>query len=85
VFANPIRYFWALGLISAIAGACFVAQAFYRLLAGKIAIYLALTGFSMLIAGLLFFGFGIIANQNNFILRELWRIQKDMGEKDAER
>lgn len=75
VFANPIRYFWAFGALSAAAGLGFITGAFYRFWAGQVAIYMALTGFSMFIVALLLFGFGILANQNNFILRELWRIQ----------
>jgi len=80
VFANPIRYFWALALVCALVGLSFIADAFYRLFAGDVAIYAAIIGISMVIVALLFFGFGIISNQNNFILRELWRVQKKENE-----
>lgn len=76
VFANPIRYFWAMALVCGLIGFGFICNAFYRLMAGKVAIYIASVGFSMIIVALLFFGFGIVSNQNNYILRELWILQK---------
>lgn len=84
VFANPIRYFWTITLCCGIAGLWFIASAFYRLFIGKVAIYFALVEFSLLIAGLLFFGFGILTNQNNYILRELWRLPVMQSKKQNE-
>lgn len=76
VFANPIRYFWGMGTIALLISIIFIIEAFYSLIIGRIAIYYALVGFLMFIISLFFFGFGILANQNNYILKELWRLQK---------
>jgi glycosyltransferase involved in cell wall biosynthesis len=73
VFANPIRYFWALSLLCIIGSLSFIADALYRMIIGKVAIYMALVGLFLGIFGLLFFGFGIVTAQNAKIMKELWR------------
>jgi len=77
VFANPIRYFSLFGVICGLTGFTFMGSAFYCLLNGRISIYYALVGLCLLIVCLLFFGFAVVSHQNNYILRELWRIQKE--------
>jgi len=73
VFSNPIRYFWTFSLLCFLGGAGFLALSLYRLFAGQVAIYLALTGLFLGSFALLFLGFGIVTGQNNLILKNLWR------------
>lgn len=83
VFANPIRYFWLMGICCFLVGLGFIINAFHRLFTGEVSVYVAIIGFSLFIVALLFFGFGILSCQNNWILRELWRIQKTQNSDDG--
>ncbi|MGD8561703.1 MAG: glycosyltransferase family 2 protein [Desulfarculaceae bacterium] len=80
VFANPIRYFWAISLLCTLVGLGFIVAAFYNLIIGGDAIYLVIVGLAVMITALLFFGFGITASQNNTLLKEIWRLQQEREE-----
>ena len=73
VFANPIRYFWALSLLCALGGLGGEAYAAVRMAKGEVAIYMALVGLLLLLFSLLFFGFGVVTSQNRYIMKELWK------------
>lgn len=73
VFANPIRYFWGLALVSALLGLASVSYAFVRLLTGQVAIFMAIMAMFFAVFSLLFFAFGVLTQQQSQILRELWR------------
>jgi hypothetical protein len=73
VFANPIRYFWVLSAICLLFSFVFIGNAFYRLLTGEVAIFVAVVGLFLGMFALLFLGFGIVTTQNIKILKELWR------------
>jgi len=72
-FARPIRYFWAISFFLSGLSFLFFVYAVYRLLTGEVSIFMALMFLLLAIFSLLFFGFGVIADQNMSILKELWR------------
>lgn len=78
VLSKPIRYFWTISLFCFLIGLFFVGGALYRLIIGKISVYWAIIGLVMWLFTLIFFGFGVIAAQNRFIMEEFWQINKKM-------
>lgn len=80
IFANPIRYFWAISVLLAFAGIFSLLGFFPETLdSGAF-----LIGLLLLISSGILFGFGILSNQNNYILRELWRVQRFMSCNEAD-
>jgi glycosyltransferase involved in cell wall biosynthesis len=73
VFANPISYLWALGLIFFITGLGFLFYGFWAFATGRVAIYGILVAGILALFSLLFFAFGVVTTQGNKILIELWR------------
>lgn len=73
VFANPIRYFWLVSVLTFLMSASVFLYGAYRYLNGFVSIYMLLVALLLAISGFIFFGFGIITAQNNNILKELWR------------
>lgn len=72
VFANPLRYFWALALAGSLSGVACMLMGLVRLVLGEVAIFYILLGLLLLTVSLIFFGFGIITAQNRFIMEEIW-------------
>ncbi len=85
VFANPIRYFWAIAVFFMVAGTIFLGLAVYHFLIGDVVVYSMIIALLSVILALLFFGFGIVSHQNNFILKEIWRLQKLDAGKNSRR
>ncbi len=73
IFANPLRYFWFLGVLTLLSSAFFIIWAFIKLFTGGPVINLALFGLVLGIFSLLLFSFGVVSAQINRILREMWR------------
>lgn len=73
VFARPIRYFWFICMFFAFGSFISLLYGIYILLKGEVSIYMAIVSLLLAIFALLFFGFGVIAEQNINILKELWR------------
>lgn len=71
--ARPIKYFWAISFFLIGISFLFLCYGVYRLLIREVSIFMALLSLLLAIFGLLFFGFGVIADQNISILKELWR------------
>jgi len=71
--ARPIKYFWAISLFMMTTSFLFFCYGIYRLLIKEVSIYMALVSLLLAIFSLLFLGFGVIADQNVNILKELWR------------
>lgn len=72
VFANPLRYFWALAGLNIFVGSGFCLFGLWRFISGQVSIYSILLGVLLLVFGIIFFGFGIVTAQNRFIIEELW-------------
>jgi glycosyltransferase involved in cell wall biosynthesis len=75
-FANPISYLWAAGVLFLFIAALFFVYSVHALLTGNVAIYSGLVGGILSLFSLVLFVFGVVTNQANKILIELWRIQK---------
>jgi glycosyltransferase involved in cell wall biosynthesis len=76
VFANPLRYFWALAAGGGLTGIVCILIGIVRLAVGKVAIFFILLGLLLMIVSLIFFGFGIVTAQNRVIMEELWLLKK---------
>jgi glycosyltransferase involved in cell wall biosynthesis len=78
LFANPVRYVWAMSLGSLIIGFGALVWAMIELFRHEVSIYMALLSVSMVILGIVLFVMGVVLHQGNIIQRELWSIQRLM-------
>jgi glycosyltransferase involved in cell wall biosynthesis len=76
LFANPVRYVWALSLISLTIGIVALILAVTYLIIGLVSAYMALLSVSMVILAILLFVIGVVLQQGNMIQRELWFLQR---------
>jgi dolichol-phosphate mannosyltransferase len=76
VFANPVRYVWAMSFASLALGLVFSAQAVYFFYFGMVAAYAALFGVSLIILGIMLFVLGVVVKQGNIVQREIWMLQQ---------
>jgi glycosyltransferase involved in cell wall biosynthesis len=79
LFANPVRYVWALSFIALAIGIVALAVAIASLVMGLVSAYMALLSVSMVILGILLFVIGVVLQQGNMIQRELWTLQRALG------
>ena len=78
LFANPMRYVWALaGLSLAIAGGFLIAGV-VRYALGLVSVFMLIVGLAFGIIALLLFLFGIVAQQSNMVQRELWTLKREL-------
>jgi len=73
VFANPLKYFWLLSALCVVVGAGFMVNAVYRLATGAVSSVMASVGLFLWLFALLFFGFGVVTAQNQYLMREFWK------------
>ena len=66
LFANPIRYVWAMGAIAGFMSVAFLIWSVVRLLLGLVSVFTLTVSLSMAIIALLLFAFGIIAQQGTW-------------------
>ena len=89
LFANPVRYVWALALVALLIGITALVLAIVYLIVGLVAAYMALLSVSMVILSILLFVIGVVLQQGNMIQRELWFLQRSRiaaaGEGDQSR
>lgn len=85
LFANPVRYVWALSLISLVVGAVSFIWALVALVLRQVSAYMALLSVSMVILSILLFVIGVVLQQGNMIQRELWFLQRVHGVDLAQR
>ena len=85
LFANPVRYVWALSFISLIIGLLALVWAVTDLILGLVSAYMALLSVSMVILSILLFVIGVVLQQGNMIQRELWFLQRSLGLGDRRR
>lgn len=79
LFANPIRYVWTLSALGAFGSAFFFCWGLVLLARGELSIFSAIVSLSFAIIALLFFTFGVIAQQGFMIQKELWSLKQDMA------
>lgn len=72
-FARPIRYFWFISLLLSVGSVYFLSCAIYRFFTGAVSAYMGIVAILLAIFAILFFGFGIVTEQNINILKELWK------------
>ena len=85
LFANPVRYVWALSFVALTIGFVALVLAIAYLVVGLVAAYMALLSVSMVILGILLFVIGVVLQQGNMIQRELWFLQRSLGVGDRRR
>lgn len=78
VFANPIRYFWLSAIVCGVLGSAALAWAVYNFAHGLVGAHLALLAISLFVAGLSFFGFGIVTSQNRALERQIWLLHAEL-------
>jgi dolichol-phosphate mannosyltransferase len=78
IFANPVRYVWAISLAAFTLGAIFFVQAVVLFYLRMVSAYTALLSFSLLIVGTVLFVLGVVLKQGTIIQRELWTLQRDL-------
>jgi glycosyltransferase involved in cell wall biosynthesis len=79
VFANPVRYVWAMSFTSLALGLVFSAQAVYFFYFGMVAAYAALFGVSLMILAIMLFVLGVVVKQGNIVQREIWMLQQSQS------
>lgn len=75
VFANPVRYVWAMSFASLGLGAVFFILAVLLYYWRMVSVYTALLSLSLVILGILLFVLGVVVKQGNMVQRELWMLQ----------
>ncbi|MCK4791245.1 MAG: glycosyltransferase family 2 protein [Desulfobacteraceae bacterium] len=78
LFANPIRYVWGISLISMLISVGFFIWSVFRLHYGLVSVFTVIVCLSLLIISIILFGFGVLAQQNNMVQRELWTLKQEM-------
>lgn len=78
LFANPVRYVWAMSVVSLVLGIAAFVVAVVLLSLGMVSVYMALLSVSLVILGILLFVFGVVVAQGNMIQRELWLLERQL-------
>lgn len=78
LFANPVRYVWALSFLAFLACLLFLVLAVVFYLSGEVAAYSAIVALLLLIVAFSLFVMGVILKQGNMIQRELWALQSGL-------
>ncbi len=71
-FLRPLKYFWVISFILTLLSLMSLVTAFYFLFNDIESLWMVMTSLLFAISGVLFFGIGIITEQNKNILKELW-------------
>jgi glycosyltransferase involved in cell wall biosynthesis len=75
VFANPVRYVWAMSFVFLGLGLIFLIAAVWLLYRHEVSAYTALLSISLVILGIVLFVIGVVVKQGNMIQREIWVLQ----------
>jgi len=75
VFANPVRYVWAMSFASLGLGGLFFIFALVLFYVRMVSVYAALISLSLVILGIVLFVLGVVVKQGNMVQRELWMLQ----------
>jgi len=84
IFANPVRYVWAMSAFSFLLGMFWLGWAVILLLREQVSVFAALMAILMVVIGIVLFVLGVILHQGNMIQRELWLLQEAEKQKDLE-
>lgn len=76
IFANPVRYVWAMSLVAFALGLLSFADAVVLLYLRMVSAYAALLSFSLFIVAIMLFVLGVVLKQGSIIQRELWMLQR---------
>lgn len=76
IFANPVRYVWALSLIFFFLGVTWFALAVVLFFLSMVSAFTALMSISLVILSIVLFVMGVVLRQGNMIQRELWLLQR---------
>ena len=83
LFANPIRYVWAISGVSVLISLIFLLWSIMRLYFGLVSVFTLIISLSFGIISLILFGFGVLAQQNNMIQREIWTLKRRIIEQET--
>jgi glycosyltransferase involved in cell wall biosynthesis len=75
VFANPVRYVWAMSFVFLGLGLFFLIAAVWLFYRHEVSAYTALLSISLVILGIVLFVMGVVVKQGNMIQREIWMLQ----------
>ena len=75
LFANPIRYVWALGGVAILLSGAFLLWSFVRLFMGLVSVFTFTISLILALIALLLFFFGVIAQQGFMTQREIWFLE----------
>jgi dolichol-phosphate mannosyltransferase len=76
LFANPVRYVWAMSLASLLLGFVSLVWAVILVYLQAVSVYMALLSVSLVVLGIVLFVLGVVLQQGNMIQRELWLMQR---------
>jgi len=79
LFANPIRYVWALSALCLLVSTGFFAWGIVRYLAGLVSVFMLIVSLAFAIIAVMLFAFGLVVQQGNMIQQELWRLRQDVA------
>jgi dolichol-phosphate mannosyltransferase len=74
LFANPVRYVWAMSALSMLLGFVSFVMAVWLFIVRMVSVYMALMSVSLVILGIVLFVMGVVLQQGNMIQRELWML-----------
>lgn len=77
IFANPVRYVWAMSSISVALGVIWFLFAVTLLYLKMVSAFTALMSVGLLILGILLFVLGVVVKQGKMIQQELWILQSN--------
>lgn len=78
LFANPIRYVWGLSIVGLLASLGFLIAGVIRFTLGLVSVYMLIVSLSLVMISLMFFAFGVIAQQNNMVQKEIWTLKRSL-------
>lgn len=78
LFANPIRYVWGLSGGVMFLSIVFLVWSVIRLLIGLVSVFTFSISLSFAIIAMMFFTFGVIAQQGYMIQKEIWTLKRNM-------
>jgi glycosyltransferase involved in cell wall biosynthesis len=77
VFANPVRYVWAMSFVSFLLGVMSFVGAVTLYYMKMVSAYTALLSLSLIIVAIVLFVLGVVLKQGNMIQREIWWLQRN--------
>jgi len=78
IFANPIRYVWGLSAVTMLFSLVFLGWGVVRFVMGLVSVFVLIVSLSLAIISVMFFTFGVIAQQGSMIQRELWTVKQGL-------